>query len=209
MNFPPTMTAQQVWEQASSLLQRKRLVEAAATLLKCSDMGNMRCTSTMGHLYDQGSGVPLDRVRAVWYLTRAANGGNRGAQHQLGVYWEEGEVLPQDMKKAMEVVYEERAARYAGGRTPHRARPRVRRISPRSRPLAIEWLSKAGAQGDGLSAELARLLSNPKTPARFRDLDAISAYCKAALSTTGRASLRTHRWRRGLQRERRGAQRRG
>ena len=53
-------------------------------------------------MYDQGLGVPLDRTRAVWYLTRAANGGNRGAQHQLGVYWEEGEVLPQDMKKAME-----------------------------------------------------------------------------------------------------------
>lgn len=74
------------------------------------------------------------------------------------------------------MVYEERAARYAGGERRIGLAYELGEILPRSRPLAIEWLSKAGAQGDGLSAALARLLSNPNTPARFRDLDAISAY---------------------------------
>jgi TPR repeat protein len=176
MNFPPNMTAQQVWEQAEGLAQRNRLAESAATFLKCSDMGNMRCTSALGHFYDQGTGVPLDRTRAVWYLTRAANGGNRGAQHQLGVYWEEGEVLPQDMKKAMEWYMKSAQQGMPEAERRIGLAYELGEILPRSRPLAIEWLSKAGAQGDGESAELARLLSNPNTPARFRDLDAISAY---------------------------------
>jgi len=176
MNFPPNMTAQQIWDQGVSLAQRNRLAESAATFLKCSEMGNVRCTSALGLCYDQGRGVPLDRTRAVWYLTRAANGGNRGAQDQLGVYWEEGEVLPQDMKKAMEWYMKSAQQGMPEAERRIGLAYELGEILPRSRPLAIEWLSKAGAQGDGESAELARLLSNPNTPARFRDLDAISAY---------------------------------
>jgi TPR repeat protein len=92
------------------------------------------------------------------------------------VYWEEGEVLPQDMKKAMEWYM----------KSAQQGMPEAERriglayefgeMLPRGRPLAIEWLSKAAAQGDGESAEVARLLSNPKTPGRFRDLDALGAY---------------------------------
>jgi TPR repeat protein len=176
LNLQPNMTAQQIWEMAESLAQRKRFAESAGAFLKCSDMGNMRCTSSLGHMYDQGRGVPLDRTRAVWYLTRAANGGNRGAQHQIGVYWEEGEVLPQDMKKAMEWYMKSAQQGMPEAERRIGLDYEVGEVLPHNRPLAIEWLSKAGAQGDGESAEIARLLSNPKTPARFRDLDAISAY---------------------------------
>jgi TPR repeat protein len=176
MNLPPNMTAQQIWEMAASLGQQKRFAESAGAFLKCSDMGNMKCTSSLGHMYDQGLGVPLDRTRAVWYLTRAANGGNRGAQYQLGVYWEEGEVLPQDMKKAMEWYMKSAQQALPEAQRRIGLAYEIGEVLPRSRPLAIEWLSKAGAQGDGLSAELARLLSNPKTPARFRDIDEIGAY---------------------------------
>ena len=176
MNLPPNMTAQQIWEMAASLDQQKRFAESAGAFLKCSDMGNMKCTSSLGHMYDQGLGVPLDRTRAVWYLTRAANGGNRGAQHQLGVYWEEGEVLPQDMKKAMEWYMKSAQQALPEAQRRIGLAYEIGEVLPRSRPLAIEWLSRAGAQGDGLSAEIARLLSNPNTPARFRDIDEIGAY---------------------------------
>jgi TPR repeat protein len=176
MNLSPNMTAQQLFDQATSLNQRGRLAEEAAVLLKCSDMGNMRCASALGAMYDQGRGVPLDKTRAVWYLTRAANGGNRGAQFEIGVYWEEGEVFPQDMKKAMEWYMKSAQQALPEAQRRIGLAYEIGEVVPRSRPLAIEWLSKAGAQGDGLSAEIARLLSNPNTPARFRDLDAISAY---------------------------------
>jgi TPR repeat protein len=121
--------------------------------------------------------VPLDRIRAVWYLTRAANGGNRGAQYELGVYWEEGEILPQDFKNALEWTMKSAQQGFPNAE---------RRIGlayefgeltlPRSRPQAIEWLSKSAAQGDGLSAEVIRILRSPNTPARFRDMDAFGAY---------------------------------
>jgi TPR repeat protein len=176
MNLPPNMTAQQIWEMAASLDQRKRFAEAAGAFLKCSDMGNMKCTSSLGHMYDQGNGVPLDRKRAVWYLTRAANGGNRGAQHQLGVYWEEGEVLPQDMKKAMEWYMKSAQQGMPEGEARIGYAYEFGEMQPRSRQTAIEWLSRAAAQGDGKSAVIARLLSDPKTPAHFRDFDELDAY---------------------------------
>jgi len=112
----------------------------------------------------------------VWYLTRAAAGGNRGAQYQLGVYWEEGEVLPRDMKKALEWYMKSAQQALPDGQRRIGLDYEVGEMLPHNRPLAIEWLNKAAAQGDGLSGEIARLLSNPKTPARFRDIDEIGAY---------------------------------
>ena len=47
---------------------------------------------------------------------------------------------------------------------------------PRSRTTAIEWLSKAAAQGDGMSSEILRILRSPNSPAQFHDLDALVAY---------------------------------
>jgi TPR repeat protein len=176
MNLAPNMTAQQVWEMAEILARRGRLAESAGAFLKCSEMGNVRCTASLGQMYDVGKGVPLDRIRAVWYLTRAANGGNRGAQYTLGVYWEEGEVLPQDMKKAMDWYMKSAQQGSPEGERHIGLAYEFGETLPRSRRLAIEWLSKAAAQGDGKSAEIARLLSNPNTPAQFRDIDALDAY---------------------------------
>ena len=61
----------------------------------------------------------------------------------------------------------------------------------RSRPMAIEWLSKAAAQGDGLSAEVIRILRSPNTPARFKDMDAFSA-CYQSLFQTQFAARQVH-----------------
>jgi len=177
MHFAPNLTAEQIWNMSVNYDNQGQLAKAAAGYLKCSEMGHMRCTSALGQMYDQGRGVPQDRIRAVWYLTRAANGGNRGAEYELGVYWEEGEVLPQDLKKALEWYMKSAQLNYPQGQ---------RRIGiayefadltlPRSRPKAIEWLSKSAAQGDGMSAEVLRILRSPNTPAQFRDMDAFSAY---------------------------------
>jgi TPR repeat protein len=177
MHFLPSRTSEEIWQMAENFSRQGHPLKSAAAFLRCSEMGNVRCTSALGQLYDQGKGVPLDRIRAVWYLTRAANGGNRGAQYELGVYWEEGEVLPQDFKKALEWTMKSAQQDFPNAE---------RRIGlayefgeltlPRSRPKAIEWLSKSAAQGDGLSAEVIRILRSPNTPARFRDMDAFGAY---------------------------------
>jgi TPR repeat protein len=112
----------------------------------------------------------------VWYLTRAANAGNRGAQYQIGVYWEEGEVLPQDMKKAMDWYMKSARLGFMNAERRVGLAYEFGETVPRSRATAIEWLSKSAAQGDGMSGEIVRILRNPNTPARFRDLDAFAAY---------------------------------
>jgi TPR repeat protein len=150
MNLSPNLTAEQLWNMGQSLDQRKQTGQAAAVFLKCSEMGHIRCTSALGQMYDQGDGVPLDRIRAVWYLTRAANGGNRGAEYEIGVYWEEGEVLPLDQKKAMEWYMKSAQQGFPQGERRIGLAYEFGESLPRSRPMAIEWLSKAAAQGDGI-----------------------------------------------------------
>lgn len=58
--------------------------------------------SALGMMYDQALGVPHDLMRAVWYLTRAAARGNRGAEYQLGEYFEEGDALRRDTRRDTE-----------------------------------------------------------------------------------------------------------
>ena len=191
MNLSPNLTSEQLWNMGVSLDQRKQTSQAAAVFLKCSEMGHMRCTSALGQMYDQGRGVPLDRIRAVWYLTRAANGGNRGAEYEIGVYWEEGEVLPLDQKKAMDWYMKSAQQGFAQGERRIGLAYEFGESLPRSRPMAIEWLSKAAAQGDGLSSEVIRILRSPNTPARFRDMDAFSAYYQNLFQTQF-AARQTH-----------------
>jgi len=176
MNFPPNLTAEQLWNLGGRLDDSRQPAKAAAAFLKCSEMGHVRCTSALGQMYDQGRGVPLDRIRAVWYLTRAANAGNRGAEYEIGVYWEEGEVLPLDMKKAMEWYMKSAQLGFLNAERRIGLAYEIGEGLPRSRPLAIAWLSKSAAQGDALSIEVFRMLRSPNTPARFRDFDSFAAY---------------------------------
>jgi len=176
MNIAAALSAQQIFELGTQLGTQHRTAESAAAFLKCSDMGNMRCTAALGLMYDQGRGVPLDRVRAVWYLTRAANAGNRGAAYQIGVYWEDGEILPQDLKKAMDWYLKSAELGLSQAERRVGLAYELGEIVPRSRAKAIEWLAKAAAQGDGMSGEIVGILRNPNSPAQFRDLDALAAY---------------------------------
>ena len=162
---------------AEDFMQQSQLRRGAAAFLKCSEMGNVKCSSALGQLYDQGRGVPLDRVRALSYLKRGAEAGNRGAQYTFGIYYEEGEVIPRDLKKALEWYMKSAEQGYPEGeRHIGFAYEFADLTLPHNRPKAIEWLSKAAAQGDGESAELVRVLRSPNTPAQFRDPDAFSAY---------------------------------
>jgi len=177
MTFPPGRTAEDLWNMGVDFMHKNQLLKAAATFLKCSEMGHVRCASALGQMYDQGNGVPLDRARALTYITRAANAGNRGAQYTLGIYYEEGEVLPKDLRKALEWYTKSAVQGFPEGeRHIGFAYEFADLTLPHNRPKAIEWLSKAAAHGDGESAELVRILRSPNTPAQFRDPDAFSAY---------------------------------
>jgi len=177
MNFLPTRTAEEIWNMGGDFMERRQRQKAAATFLKCSQMGHVRCTSALGQMYDQGNGVPLDRARAVLYLKRGAEAGNRGAQYTYGIYFEEGEVIPRDIKKALEWYMKSAEQGFPEGeRHIGFAYEFADLTLPHNRAKAIEWLSKAAAQGDGESAELVRVLRSPNTPAQFRDPDAFSAY---------------------------------
>ena len=176
MQLPPALTAEQLFTLGGRLDQAKRYRAEAAVYSKCADMGNPRCMSALGMMYDQSIGVPHDLMRAVWYLTRAATMGNRGAEYQIGEYFEEGDALPKDMTKA---TYWYRKSADAGmGQAERRIglAYELGELVPHDRTQAIRWLAKAAAQGDGLSADLVQVLRNPRTPARFRDMDALGNY---------------------------------
>jgi TPR repeat protein len=177
MTFPPTRTAEEIMNMAVEFESHGQHLQQAAAYLKCSEMGNIRCTSSLGQMYDVGDSVPLDRARALSYLQRGAEAGNRGAQYTFGMYYEEGEVIPKDIKKALEwYTKSANQGSMQGERHLGFAYEFADLGLPHDRPKAIEWLSKSAAQGDEESEELVQILRSPNTPARFRDPDAFSAY---------------------------------
>lgn len=168
MNFLPTRTAEEIRNMAENFMQQRRLQKGAAAFLKCSEMGDVKCTSALGQLFDQGRGVPLDRVRAISYLKRGAEAGNRGAQYTYGIYHEEGEVIPRDIKKALEWYMKSAEQGYPEGQRHIGFAYEFADLTLlHNRAKAIEWLSKSAAQGDEESAELARVLRNPNGWAIF------------------------------------------
>ncbi len=77
------------------------LAEAAKWYRLAAKQGDAAAQTNLGHMYDNGQGVPRDDVQAVrWYL-KAAEQGNVTAQFNLGVMYRNGEGVPQDLAQAL------------------------------------------------------------------------------------------------------------
>ena len=67
-----------------------------------ADQGNAEAQFGMGLLYDDGYGVKLDDVQAVFWYRKSAAQGYAAAQYNLGVAYDDGEGVAQDKVKAVE-----------------------------------------------------------------------------------------------------------
>jgi TPR repeat protein len=66
-----------------------------------AEEGNPEAQEEIGHMYDDGTGVPQDYAEAIrWYRLAAAQG-NAQAQNSLGFMYDKGNGVPQDYAEAM------------------------------------------------------------------------------------------------------------
>ena len=71
------------------------------SLKKAAEQGDAEAQFFLGHLYDDGDGVPEDDAEAVRWYRKAAEQGNALAQYQLGVMYYRGGGVPQDYAEAV------------------------------------------------------------------------------------------------------------
>eukprot|EP00005_Dracoamoeba_jomungandri_P000332 CAMPEP_0174257228 /NCGR_PEP_ID=MMETSP0439-20130205/6399_1 /TAXON_ID=0 /ORGANISM="Stereomyxa ramosa, Strain Chinc5" /LENGTH=285 /DNA_ID=CAMNT_0015340225 /DNA_START=226 /DNA_END=1079 /DNA_ORIENTATION=+ len=75
--------------------------EAADYFIQAAIKGHPRAMYNLGCLYDKGSGVPKNNVKALAWYTKSAQFGYHRAQCNLGIKYERGEGVDKDVEKAI------------------------------------------------------------------------------------------------------------
>jgi TPR repeat protein len=179
IQIPEGLTAEQLYHQGALFNARGLYPQAAAYLYRCAQLNDARCNTAIGLAYFNAKGVPKDVQKAVQYVGRGALAGNRGAQYEIGYWFDEGEVFTHDAQKAFSWYMRSAQQNFDVAQTRVGIAYEFGDGVQRSRSLAIQWLMKAAAQGDGFSRVLADTLRNPRTPARFQNEDTLAAYMRA------------------------------
>jgi TPR repeat protein len=94
--------ARVILQLARALLKGQMLEEAFDLCHRASEAGHAPAMSTLGVLYDEGSGTPKDEAEAVRWYRKAAEAGDLVGMTQLGLrYQEGGGGLPKDETEAV------------------------------------------------------------------------------------------------------------
>jgi TPR repeat protein len=119
-----------------------QMLQAQAT------QGITEAQTTLGHLYDNGLGVPQDYAKAAQWYEKAAVQGDMKAQYHLGALYENGRGVPQDHAKAR--LWREKAAEqgYALAQYNLGTMYKDGQGVPQNYAKARQWYEKAAAQGD-------------------------------------------------------------
>ena len=73
-------------------------IDACARLAK---QGNAQAQYSLGFMYAFGYSVPKDKVKGVYWITKAAKQGVARAQYNLGLMYDQGNGVPKDQVKAV------------------------------------------------------------------------------------------------------------
>lgn len=190
VNIPPGATADQIFDLGSRAYAQRQFAVAAAYMEKAAAMGHVRAQASLGEDYVRGTGESKDLTKAVYWLTLAADKGHRVAQAVLGDLYEEGDGMPVNLTKAF--TYHKLGAEQRWWQAELRLGLdyELGYGTPRSRAEALRWLDLATHDGkDGASQQLAAMLRRSDTPARFKDMDALTAHFSMLAGQAYRASL--------------------
>jgi len=110
--------------------------------------GNTEAQTTLGHLYNNGRGVPQDYTKAAQWYEKAAIRGDMKAQYHLGALYANGRGVPQDYPKAH--LWQEKAAVQGYTLAQYNLGTMYEdgRGVPQDYTKARQWYEKAAAQGD-------------------------------------------------------------
>jgi localization factor PodJL len=96
-------TPSAAYDEAMRRQQAGDATGALPLLQRAADAGDIRAQNRLARMYERGeAGVQRDMAAARRWTERAAASGSRRAQHNLGVYYAEGEGVQQDFGRAAE-----------------------------------------------------------------------------------------------------------
>ena len=177
MGIPPEQraAAEQWWQRACVLIDQHDARAAMPLLLQGARIGDKRAQSTLGIRYQDGDGVKADDRAAAYWFGLAAAQGHRAAQYALAGMYEEGDGgLPKDRAKATELYIRSANQGFDKAQMALGIAYELGDCVPRSRPKAIALIRESG-EGN----EIASVLANPRTPARFANAAALGAYLRS------------------------------
>lgn len=176
-------SSEAAWKQAVQYIDANDYRDAIPYLVRGANAGDKRAQATLGLAYLQGGqGVPQDDRRAAMWLQKAAAQGHRAAQYQLGSMYEEGlgGLARNDATAARYYLLSARQdfpeAQFAIGLSYEFGEG-----VPRNRSIAVSWLSRAAAQGDGRAGWIAEWLRKPSTP-QFKDEAQLGSYISSVVA---------------------------
>ena len=76
------------------------MIEAAKWYDHASNLGHAKAQFHLALLYDEGLGIPQDKVLAFQWYQRAAEQGVVDAQCAVGTFYVEGDVVETDLQQA-------------------------------------------------------------------------------------------------------------
>jgi TPR repeat protein len=159
-----SLSVDELWQRGSDFYAHRQYLQAAGDFFRGANLHDARAQAALGNMYDQGLGIDHDPIRAMFWIGEAARAGNRGAEYMYGVYWEDGEQLPADMRRAFPWYLA--SAQQGFGRAQMRVGLGYYFGDgvAQNKPLGLQWLRKAQASDYGPAGVFADILVNPSTP---------------------------------------------
>jgi hypothetical protein len=101
VTIPGNATGESLMARATTSANAGRTWEAMIYIGEAANMGYVKAEAALGGDFGAGAGVPLDLVKARYWLQKAADQGNAASQAELGEFYEIAEGGPPDMAKAI------------------------------------------------------------------------------------------------------------
>jgi hypothetical protein len=101
VTIPANATGASLMAMATTSVNAGRTWEAMIYFSEAANMGYVKAEAALGGDFGAGAGVPMDLVKARYWLQKAADQGDAASQAELGEFYEIAEGGAPDMEKAI------------------------------------------------------------------------------------------------------------
>lgn len=130
--------------------------------------GNTTAMINLSNMFDQGSGVTADQKKAFAYTQKAADLGDARAQHDVGLAYEKGRMVPRDIDKAAQWLKKSADQDYGDGQFAYGVLLATGRgkglenATDADKAEALDYLKKAKANGNDEAGDYIKTLGGAK-----------------------------------------------
>lgn len=156
--------------EAYAVYKMGRYDEAKKIWEELAAKGNTTAIINLANMFEQGQGVTEDRKQAFTFRLQAAELGDARAQHEVGLAYEKGTLVPRDIDKAGHWLMKSADQGYADGQFAYgvllatgRGKG-IKEASQADRAEARSWLEKAKVNGNLEAGEYLSILARPSSP---------------------------------------------